>query len=210
MSEADLATSVPGTRLRDAVRERPRHRVRARDQHRAHHQRRAGVRGAEDEPLADGVEKDGHEQQVGDALDESVKEVAASLAREQERPQVGRLSYPGIGPPCTDPERGRNRRLQEEAKPTRTREPLRDVLEKRPGKEVEAAALVGIAQRSRELEREHEKHQTRQDERQPPPGPHSGPRSRARPSPCRSSSSASFLSSRSSKLLRMPLSTRSR
>jgi hypothetical protein len=67
----------------DPVRESARERVGRHDQHWPHHQSRAGMRDAEDDPLRDRVQEDAHQQEVHHDPEAASHDLAPKLAMKE-------------------------------------------------------------------------------------------------------------------------------
>src|SRR5262252_4028707 len=132
------------TQARETIRERARHRVGSPDQYRPHYKRRAGIRSAEDEPLAHGIYEDAHEHQVRHALEAAPHQLAPQASLHDYPVQIRWPSRPCVSQAIADAEDNGGQRLQDEAKATGAGEPFGDVLEERPRKQVKPPAVIGV------------------------------------------------------------------
>jgi hypothetical protein len=85
------------------------------------------MRDAEDQPLADCVQEDAHQQEVPDALEAAPHELAPKAAMEKHPLEIWRPPRPRVHHASADAEENRDRGLQDEAKTPRARKPFGEV-----------------------------------------------------------------------------------
>src|SRR5262252_6998630 len=129
-----LNKSVAFLPPRQPVRESARNRIRRHDQNRPDNQCRAGIRNAENQPLAYRIYQDAHQQEVHDGHEGVSHHIAPEIALEQHRVEIRRQTGSRIGASTANAQNDRDQGLQDETKLSRTGEPLGDVLEERAGK----------------------------------------------------------------------------
>lgn len=114
-----------------AIRESARNRVRQDDQYRAEHERRAGMRDPQDNPLKHRIQKDAHEQKVRHGLEATSYEFGTKASMKENSVQVGRPSRARISQAAENAQDDRHRGLQDETESTGAGESLGNVLEER-------------------------------------------------------------------------------
>jgi len=132
--------------MRQAVGKSARHSVGPDDEDWPDHERRAGMRAAQNDPLEDRIQQDSHQQEVQYRFEAALHQLPALVPMKDQGVQIRRPSCPDIGEAPKNTEDDRDQRLQDESESAWPRQALGNIVEERLREDVEASSIEDVAQ----------------------------------------------------------------
>jgi hypothetical protein len=139
---------LPFRQPHQSIRERARNHVRRNNQNGPYNECDDWMRDSENDPLKNSVQKDAHQHEICQCGHAGPHQIAPKAPVKEQPVKMRRSSCPSIGQSIEDAENDRYQWLQHKAESARARKSFWDVLQERTRKQVDAAPVESIAQRT--------------------------------------------------------------